>query len=215
MGFKISGGKSEDGVVFGNAFDKYGSKNPIVKWMMKGFDSSLENFVSRANPKTIHEVGCGEGFWVNKWNAQGLQAVGSDFSHDVISIARENAASAGLMPDVFNAKSVYNLKPESDSADLVVCCEVMEHLEDPDQAMKVLQSLVKHYLIVSVPREPVWCALNMARGKYLKNFGNTPGHIQHWSKNAFINFTGQYFKVLEVSSPFPWTMLLCVPYDKE
>lgn len=215
MGFKVSGGKSEDGVVFGNAFDKYGSRNPIVKWMMKGFDSSLENFVNRANPQTIHEVGCGEGFWVNKWNGQGLQAIGSDFSHDVISLARENAASAGLVPDVFNAKSIYELRPETDSADLIVCCEVMEHLENPDQAMKVLQSLVKNYLIVSVPREPVWCALNMARGKYLKDFGNTPGHIQHWSKDAFIKFTGRYFKVLEVSSPFPWTMLLCVPYDKK
>ncbi|MCU6676407.1 class I SAM-dependent methyltransferase [Leclercia tamurae] len=215
MGFKVSGGKSEDGVVFGNAYDKYGSKNPIVKWMMNGFDSSLETFVSRANPKTIHEVGCGEGFWVNKWNGQGLQAVGSDFSHDVISLARENALAADLAPDVFNARSIYDLKPDVDSADLIVCCEVMEHLEDPDRAMKVLQMLVKHYLIVSVPREPVWCALNMARGKYLKSFGNTPGHIQHWSKSAFIKFTGEYFRVVEVASPFPWTMLLCVPYDKK
>ncbi|NYU10669.1 methyltransferase type 11 [Enterobacteriaceae bacterium CCUG 67584] len=215
MGFKVSGGKSEDGVVFGNAFDKYGSKNPIVKWMMKGFDTSLENFVTRANPETIHEVGCGEGFWVNKWNSQGLRAVGSDFSHDVISLAKENATNAGLDPDVFSAKSIYDLRPETDRADLIVCCEVMEHLEDPDRAMKVLQTLVKHYLIVSVPREPVWCALNMARGKYLKDFGNTPGHIQHWSKRAFVTFTREYFKVIEVSSPFPWTMLLCVPYDKK
>lgn len=215
MGFKVSGGKSEEGVVFGNAFDKYGSKNPIVKWMMKGFDASLDNFVTRASPGSIHEVGCGEGFWVNKWNGQGLQAVGSDFSYDVIALARENATSAGLDPHVFNARSIYDLKPETDSADLIVCCEVMEHLDDPDQAMRVLQSLVKHYLIVSVPREPVWCALNMARGKYLKDFGNTPGHVQHWSKNAFIKFTGQYFRVLDVSSPFPWTMLLCVPHDKK
>ncbi|MDY0921849.1 class I SAM-dependent methyltransferase [Leclercia sp. CFBP8987] len=215
MGFKVSGGKSEDGVVFGNAYDKYGSKNPIVKWMMNGFDSSLETFVLRANPTTIHEVGCGEGFWVNKWNGQGLQAVGSDFSHDVISLARENALAADLRPDVFNAKSIYDLKSDTDSADLIVCCEVMEHLEDPDKAMKVLQTLVNNYLIVSVPREPIWCALNMARGKYLKSFGNTPGHIQHWSKKAFIKFTGNYFKIIEVSSPFPWTMLLCVPYDKK
>ncbi|POU77314.1 methyltransferase type 11 [Leclercia sp. LSNIH6] len=215
MGFKVSGGQSEDGVVFGNAFDKYGSKNPIVKWMMKGFDTSLENFVVRANPETIHEVGCGEGFWVNKWNSQGLRAVGSDFSYEVISLAQENAANAGLDSNVFSAKSIYDLKPETDSADLIVCCEVMEHLEDPDRAMKVLQSLVKNYLIISVPREPVWCVLNMARGKYLKNLGNTPGHIQHWSKRAFVTFTGRYFKVIEVSSPFPWTMLMCVPHDKK
>ncbi|MGB7802775.1 class I SAM-dependent methyltransferase [Buttiauxella sp.] len=213
MNFKVSGGKTEDGIVFGNAFDKYGSKNPIVKWMMNGFDSSLEHFVTHANPKTIHEVGCGEGFWVNKWNSQGLKAVGSDFSRDVISMARENATAANLMPEVFNVKSVYDLKAGIDSADLIVCCEVMEHLEEPDKAMKILQSLVDKYLIISVPREPIWCALNMARGKYINKCGNTPGHIQHWSKKSFIKFTQSYFKVIAVSSPFPWTMLLCVPYE--
>ncbi|WMY75901.1 class I SAM-dependent methyltransferase [Buttiauxella selenatireducens] len=214
MSFKVSGGKVEDGVVFGNTFDKYGSKNPIVRWMMSGFDSSLEKFVAQANPKTIHEVGCGEGFWVNKWNENGLKAVGSDFSHDVISIAKENALSKKLTPEVFNIKSIYDLTPETDSADLIVCCEVMEHLEDPERAMKILQSLVDKYLIISVPREPVWCALNMARGKYIKDFGNTPGHIQHWSKKSFVKFTEKYFKIIEVTSPFPWTMLLCVPYEK-
>lgn len=215
MSFKVSGGKIEDGIVFGNAFDKYGSKNPIVKWIMSGFDSSLEHFVVHANPETIHEVGCGEGFWVNKWNSQGLKAVGSDFSHDVISLARENATAANLMPDVFNVKSIYDLKAGIDSADLIVCCEVMEHLEEPDKAMKILQSLVDKYLIISVPREPIWCTLNMARGKYIRNFGNTPGHIQHWSKKSFIKFIQSYFKVIEVSSPFPWTMLLCVPNEQK
>ncbi|MCU6666598.1 class I SAM-dependent methyltransferase [Silvania hatchlandensis] len=215
MGFKVSGGKSEGGVVFGNTFDKYGSKNPVVKWMMKGFDSSLEAFVARTDPETIHEVGCGEGFWVNKWNSQGLNAVGSDFSHHVISIAKDNAVVANIDPNVFIAKSIYDLEPETNSADLIVCCEVMEHLDEPDKAMRILQSLVKEHIIISVPREPIWCALNMARGKYIKDLGNTPGHIQHWSKRSFIKFTEKYFKVIAISSPFPWTMLLCIPYDEK
>jgi 2-polyprenyl-3-methyl-5-hydroxy-6-metoxy-1,4-benzoquinol methylase len=215
MNFKISGGKIEDGVVFGNTYDKYGSKNPIVKWMMNGFDSSLEKFVELANPKTIHEVGCGEGFWVNKWNRKGLNAVGSDFSHDVISIARQNASSEGLPSNGFNVKSIYELKHGIDNADLIVCCEVMEHLEYPERAMQILQSLVDKNLIISVPREPVWCALNLARGKYIKRMGNTPGHIQHWSKKSFIRFVSGYFRIICIDSPFPWTMLLCEPYEKK
>lgn len=213
MSFKISGGKLEDGVVFGNTYDKYGSRNPIVKWMMNGFDSSLENFVTLANPDTIHEVGCGEGFWVNKWNSNGLHAIGSDFSHDVISIAKENALAKELTPDAFNVKSIYDLVPETDSADLIVCCEVLEHLDDPDKAMRVLQTLVGRKLILSVPREPTWCALNLARGKYIKTYGNTPGHIHHWSKSSFVKFAGKYFKIINVASPFPWTMLLCETYE--
>ena len=55
----------------------------------------------------------------------------------------------------------------------------------------------------------VECALNLARGKYIKDLGNTPGHLQHWSKKSFITLVEKYFTVIEVKSPLPWTMLLC------
>ena len=101
-----------------------------------------------------------------------------------------------------------------DAADLVVCCEVLEHLERPDDGLQVLQAIVSPYLIVSVPREPLWRALNMARGKYWKDRGNTPGHIQNWSQSQLLSLVSRYFDVLEVRSPVPWTILLCRCLDK-
>lgn len=53
--------------------------------------------------------------------------------------------------------------------------------------------------------------LNMARGKYIGDFGNTPGHIQHWGKKHFVKFVSGQFEVVETRSPLPWTMLLCRP----
>lgn len=211
MGIKIAGGVEESGVVVGNAYDKYGSKNPIVKWMMRGFETALSDFVVKAAPSSIHEVGCGEGYWVLRWNEQGLLARGSDFSKDVIEIAKDNASSRGLSPALFEPRSIYDLDASQDSADLVVCCEVLEHLEDPEAGLHVLQTVVKKHLIVSVPREPLWCALNLARGKYITRWGNTPGHIQHWSKNGFIELVSKYFDVIEMKSPLPWTILFCRP----
>ena len=41
------------------------------------------------------------------------------------------------------------------------------------------------WLLVSVPREPLWRGLNLARGSYLRELGNTPGHLNHWSKRRF------------------------------
>jgi hypothetical protein len=64
------------------------------------------------------------------------------------------------------------------------------------------------HLLVSVPREPLWRGLNMARGAYLKDLGNTPGHLNHWSKRAFVRLLGQHGEVIEARSPFPWTMVL-------
>jgi len=206
---KISEGLQEDGVVVGNNYDKYGSSNLIVKWLMRGFASHLSHFVTRANPKTIHEVGCGEGYWVIDWNKQGFDARGSDFSEAVINIARDNAQTQNLNPSSFTPRSIYDVESECDSADLIVCCEVLEHLKDPEAGLAALQRIVRDYLIISVPREPLWCALNLFRGKYVTDFGNTPGHIQHWSSRAFVELVGRYFDVIEVRKPLPWTMLLC------
>lgn len=211
MSIKITGGAKEDGVVVGNAYDKYGSRNPVVKWMMNWFESALSDFVAKASPQSIHEIGCGEGYWVLRWNEKGMRARGCDFSKQVIKIARENAAGRGLSPSLFESRSIYDLDAEQDSADLVVCCEVLEHLDNPEAGLQGLQRVVERHLIVSVPQEPLWCALNLARGKYISRWGNSPGHIQHWSKSGFIHLVSKYFEVVEVRSPLPWTMLLCRP----
>ncbi len=51
----------EDGIVVGNTYDKYGSKNPVVRWMVNNFCRSVDQLISRTRPATILEAGCGEG----------------------------------------------------------------------------------------------------------------------------------------------------------
>lgn len=212
---KVSGGEKEDGIVIGNTFDKYGSKNPVVRWMMAGFNRSLSTMVQKVSPKTIHEIGCGEGFWVMQWNSQGINARGSDFSSQVVELAKKNATEEDLSAKVFKQRSIYDIDKINDSADLIVCCEVLEHLEFPEDGLRALKRVAKKHVILSVPREPVWCLLNMLRGKYLADFGNTPGHIQNWSRSKFISLVSKHFDVIYVKSPFPWTMLLCKVKDKQ
>ncbi len=212
MSIKIAGGLAENGVVIGNNFDKYGSSNPIVRWMMNGFEVTLSELVAKASPESIHEIGCGEGYWVLRWNQQGLSARGCDFSKNVVEIARENAISQGLAPTLFESRSIYDLDPVQDSADLVVCCEVLEHLENPEAGLQAMQRVTRQHLIISVPQEPLWCGLNLMRGKYIPRWGNTPGHIQHWSRHGFVDLVSKYFEIIETKSPLPWTMLLCRPH---
>jgi 2-polyprenyl-3-methyl-5-hydroxy-6-metoxy-1,4-benzoquinol methylase len=206
---QIAGGLKENGIEVGNAYDKYKSRNPVARLLMSGFDNALTSLVKSAAPKTIHEVGCGEGYWVLELKKMGFEARGTDFSLKVIEIAQANAIEQGLSPGLFNARSIYTLDVENDGADLVVCCEVLEHLEDPAKGLSILAKITERYIILSVPREPLWRLLNMARGKYITALGNTPGHIQHWSKNGFLQLVGVYFQIIEVKTPLPWTMVLC------
>lgn len=208
---KVSGGIREDGIIIGNTYDKYGSRNLIVRRLMQKFESSLTDLIAKAAPQTIHEIGCGEGYWVLRWQELGFKARGCDFSSKVIEIARKNAENQKLPVSLFNARSIYDLTWDADAADLIVCCEVLEHLERPEEGLRALQRVVGRHLIVSVPREPIWRVLNLARGKYIADFGNTPGHIQHWSKRDFAVLVSKYFEIVEVKNPLPWTMLLCRP----
>jgi 2-polyprenyl-3-methyl-5-hydroxy-6-metoxy-1,4-benzoquinol methylase len=206
---KIAGGQIEGGIVIGNISNKYDSKNCIVRRIISGFHKSLSKTVILIAPKTIHEVGCGEGHWVIEWIENGIAARGTDFSTQVIDMARANAREHGIDAGLFEVRSIYDVTPEKDSADLIVACEVFEHLEHPEYAFKALQKVVIKDLILSVPREPLWRALNILRGKYLSDFGNTPGHIQHYSKNGIASLVGRYFDIITVMSPFPWTMIHC------
>jgi len=210
---KVSGGLTEDGVIVGNTFDKYNSKNPVVRRIMQGFHAALNELVEVTDPASIHEVGCGEGYWVSRWKLEGLEARGSDFSPTIVAIANENAAEQGLPTDLFAVRSIYELRPEAEAAGRVVCGEVLEHLEEPRAALEQLRAITDHYLILSVPREPLWSVMNMARGRYWTRLGNTPGHIQRWSQRAFVRLVAQYFDIDRVLAPVPWTMLLCRARD--
>jgi hypothetical protein len=71
-----------------------------------------------------------------------------------------------------------------------------------------MRRVTRRHLLVSVPREPLWRALNLARGAYIAQLGNTPGHVNHWSRGGFGRLLSRYGDVVELRTPFPWTMAL-------
>jgi SAM-dependent methyltransferase len=194
--------------VGGNVYDKYGTANPIARRLMAGFMGSLDELVDRTGAHDAHEVGCGEGELAIRLARNGLRVRGSDAFPQVLEEARRRSASAGAEV-AFEAVPVEALTPSKHAAELVICCEVLEHLEDPDRALDVLATLARPWLIASVPREPLWRALNLARLSYVGQLGNTPGHLNHWSKGEFVRFLTRRFEVIEVVNPLPWTMALC------
>jgi 2-polyprenyl-3-methyl-5-hydroxy-6-metoxy-1,4-benzoquinol methylase len=92
--------------------------------------------------------------------------------------------------------------------DLVSAIEVLEHLPDPASTVAEMARCARRHLLVSVPREPLWRALNIARGAYLSTLGDTPGHLNHWSKRSFVRLLARHGEVAEIRTPLPWTMLL-------
>ncbi len=196
------------GIIAGNVYPKYTTSNPLARRMVDNFLATLRQLVQQTGAREVHEVGCGEGDLSMLLAEGGLQVRGSDLSPAAIAAARQRSRQQGL--DIpFEIANLYDLVPERHGAPLVLCCEVLEHVADPERALAVLKALARPHLIVSVPREPLWRVLNLARGRYWQALGNTPGHLQHWSTPGFLALLQQHLEVIELHTPLPWTMALC------
>jgi len=199
--------RDAEGTVTGNTYDKYGSTNPVVRRLMAGFERTLDELFVRADPQSLLDVGCGEGVLTHKW-AQRLgdkRIVGIDLEDPAIQAEWEGRQAPNLEYRVMKAE---NLPFADGEFDVATAIEVLEHVPDPAHTVAEMARVASGHLLVSVPREPLWRMLNMARGAYLKDLGNTPGHLNHWSKRSFAALLSQHGTVTEARSPFPWTMLL-------
>jgi 2-polyprenyl-3-methyl-5-hydroxy-6-metoxy-1,4-benzoquinol methylase len=195
-----------EGTVTGNTYDKYGSNNPVVKRLMAQFEGALEDLFRRASPASLLDVGCGEGVLTHKW-AQRIdgRVVGIDLDDPQLHEEWKGRQAPNLEYMVMKAE---NLPFRDDEFDVATAIEVLEHVPDPEHTVSEMARVASGHLLVSVPREPLWRGLNMARGAYLRDLGNTPGHVNHWSKRGFVQLLERYGTVEEARSPFPWTMLL-------
>ena len=191
----------------GNYYDKYNTRNPIARHLMLGFLDAFNSLWRMSGVVQAIEVGCGEGELSMRMASAGVRVRAFDIANDAIAEARKRAKAANL--DIgFAALSIQQMKDIPPSP-LVVCCEVLEHLDNPHVGLEMLEALSSEWLLLSVPREPIWRALNMMRGKYIGSLGNTPGHVNHWSRKAFVDFVASRLAIVEVRTPLPWTMLLC------
>ena len=199
---------SRDGVVTGNTYDKYGSTNPLARRLMAGFERDLDELLARADPASLLDVGCGEGVLVHQWaqRLQGRRIVGIDLEEESIQDGWEQRQAPNLQYRVMRVAE--NLPFADGEFDLASAIEVLEHVPDPAHTLAEMARCASRHLLVSVPREPLWRGLNMARGAYLRELGNTPGHLNHWSRRSFVRLLARHGTVAEVRSPFPWTMLL-------
>lgn len=192
-----------EAVPTGNTYDKYASSNPIERRMMENFLHDLDRSLPTLPPATVLEVGIGEGEIAARITTRFPTAsvTGLDLPDPDLAAHWTTRQFVAVFGDI--AKLPF----PDDTFDLVLAIEVLEHVARPDAALREVARVARADVVLSVPREPMWRVGNMARGKYWKALGNTPGHIQHWGKRPFADLVARHLDVTAVRSPLPWTMV--------
>jgi ubiquinone/menaquinone biosynthesis C-methylase UbiE len=190
--------------IVGNTYDKYGTSNPVARLLMQGFLKQITRLAQQCEPVRVLEVGCGEGHLIAHVVSQ-LPPLALVAACDV-SLDR---LAPNLPKSVhFEIASIDKLPYKDGAFDLVLCCEVLEHLERPDVAIAELQRVTSRHLLVSTPNEPLFRILNLLRLAYLRDLGNTPGHLQHFSATSLARLLKARFRIIEIARPLPWIVAL-------
>jgi 2-polyprenyl-3-methyl-5-hydroxy-6-metoxy-1,4-benzoquinol methylase len=185
-------------------FDRI-SKGPSHKF--------IENIIKEIKPlkvKNILDVGCGTGYVTKEIAKINQNITACDTDADRVRLAKGFVGE-----DIRNNITFLTIKPgklpfKDNSFDLVVCFEVLEHVPNYMGLIKELKRVSKKYVLITVPNEPYFRIANFLRLKYFKSLGNSPGHINHFTKRKIVEILKKQFKIKKVeTNAFFWVMVLC------
>ena len=197
---------------------KYKTGNPLKRYLVRKFDALLLEMLQQlheegqmCSPVRVLDAGCGEGFFASQikerfseWNVVGL-----DGAEEAIRIAKRT------VPDIeFHVGNIYEMPFEDKVFDIVVCSEVLEHLEYPEKAVEELKRVANKGLLLSVPHEPFFRLGNFFALHNISTLGNPIDHINHWSYQGFQDFTEARLSEFSCSyaKSFPWS--ICVGHRR-
>jgi ubiquinone/menaquinone biosynthesis C-methylase UbiE len=183
---------------------KYADRNPITRFAISRFFRTLESLLADISYDTVLEAGSGEGEVMQRlinWTDASL--TGFDIDDTRVRLALDNGATRNLI-----VADLHAMPFPAECFDLVMMLEVLEHVGMPQIALREAHRVTRHYVLASVPHEPWWRIGNMLRLKYLREFGNTPEHINHWSLPGFLSLMRSRFTVLRIRLPFLWQFIL-------
>jgi len=189
---------------------KYQNPNPIARYLTNNFFQAIGAFLtSLPQSATILEVGCGPGESTHRVlkYVDDRRFEASEYEQALVDLHQQRG-----FPVPIRQESVYELQRGENAFSCVLLLEVLEHLDNYQLALQEIFRVARDSVIISVPNEPIWRVLNFLRGKYWSDWGNTPGHINHWSAAEFIDLVSNYGEVISVTKPLPWTIIKARPF---
>jgi len=153
-------------------------ENQIFR-MFKGYKKGIE----------MLDFGCGAGTLSFYFAARGIKVTGIDISKRVIVLANKSIKELGLEKNAgFYKLNEGKKEIKSKKYDIVLCLEVIEHVEKDEELIRFLATKLKKdgILIISTPL--ISAPLN--RLGLTRSFDKEVGHLRRYSKSELIDYIG-------------------------
>jgi 2-polyprenyl-3-methyl-5-hydroxy-6-metoxy-1,4-benzoquinol methylase len=154
-------------------YDQVTAINPAQRWRFRSIKRTIQSF-GLGHQLAITDLGCGQGDLLSYLHDQFPKSklVGIEPSEIGCRLARQKTPSAKFLEiDITTCEDANNI---IDSSNVIICTEVLEHLDHPELLMSSLAKKMNQdsTLLISVPGGP--------RSKFDKHIG----HRRHFDRTV-------------------------------
>lgn len=147
----------------------YETGNPLVNYLVK---LRLNGILRRIGEQdTLLDAGCGEGYTTSKFAKRCRKVTGVEIVPERVDKAKRVAKEFGVFKKtIFLCSDLFELDARvKEKFDVVVCSEVIEHVEKPKLLLEVLKRRLKNNgkLIITYPNETI-----LQIGRKIMFYGN-------------------------------------------
>ena len=184
------------------------AKGGIGRWYWDYRDRRILSYIQEE--KDILDLGCGEGITLEKILRQfpDRNVLGIDYAEENVSICKEH-----YLP--VRQGSAYALELDDHSWDCCLFLEVVEHLPEPQKALREIHRVLRRggLLLIIFPHDWLFKVARLSFFKFKEAFAPS-GHVKQWTPGEMRQTLKQVgFEVEdEISLPFHfwWCSLHCL-----
>jgi SAM-dependent methyltransferase len=158
--------------------------NSTDGWQKEVYEAARD--IMRANKLcTIYDVGCGSAHKLIHILGE-YDTIGIDLPEtlDVVIARYPDRKWLSTSFDNVNLPKV----------DLVMCCDVIEHVDDPDALMRFIVNCAKDWIVISTPDRDL-----LSRYRRINKFyygpPSNPSHIREWTMPEFGRYVGRFVQI--------------------
>jgi SAM-dependent methyltransferase len=164
------------------------------------FFGRLTAVVEPLERSSVLDAGCGEGETIERLRPLlPDDTVGIDHNPACIDYSRRRHPGVE-----FAVHDIRSLPYADDRFDLVLCTEVLEHLERPEDALAELTRVGRHHLVISVPHEPWFDLSNRVARLFVPSAMDPAEHVQHWTPITLRRFLEPWGNSVEIRAAASW-----------